>query len=111
MISSILTFRTLSIHVSDSQAVKPATAPQKGAHKDLAELDWHILPKDEVLQRLNVNPEMGLDVAMAKKRLAQNGPNEVKPHKQNMFLKIAGWLFGGFGTILFIAAILVFIAW
>jgi sodium/potassium-transporting ATPase subunit alpha len=54
---------------------------------------------------------MGLDVAMAKKRLAQNGPNEVKPHKQNMFLKIAGWLFGGFGTILFIAAILVFIAW
>jgi sodium/potassium-transporting ATPase subunit alpha len=97
--------------VSDSQAVKPATAPQKGAHKELAELDWHILPKDEVLQRLNVNPELGLDETIAKKRLSQNGPNEVKPHKPNIFLKIAGWLFGGFGTILFVAAILVFIAW
>ena len=97
--------------MSDSQAAQPATAPQKGAHKELADLDWHILPKDEVLQRLGVSPEVGLDLAMAKKRLAQNGPNEVKPHKPNIFLKIASWVFGGFGTILFIAAILVFIAW
>ena len=63
------------------------------------------------MTRLGVNPSVGLDGAMAKKRLSQNGPNEVKPHKPNILLKVASWVFGGFGTILFIAAILVFIAW
>lgn len=55
--------------------------------KELAELEWHMLSRDEVLQRLGVSQKVGLDVEMAKKRLQQNGPNEVTPHRPNLFLK------------------------
>jgi sodium/potassium-transporting ATPase subunit alpha len=69
------------------------------------------LHRDEVLQRLSVNPKIGLDLEQAKRRLATNGPNAVTPPRDNVFLKWLGYVFGGFGTILFIAAILCFIAW
>ena len=55
--------------------------------KDLAALEWHTLSREEVLHRLTVSDKVGLDTDQAKRRLAQNGPNAVKPHKPNVFLK------------------------
>jgi sodium/potassium-transporting ATPase subunit alpha len=81
--------RTLSIHVTDSiHGPAPVNAKKDtNAVKELAELDWHTLSKDEVLQRLSASGTSGLDTEQAKRRLATNGPNEVKPHKPNVFLK------------------------
>jgi sodium/potassium-transporting ATPase subunit alpha len=43
--------------------------------------------------------------------LTEYGKNAPSPPKSQWFRKTIGYLFGGFGAILFIAAILVFIAW
>ncbi|RSH91845.1 hypothetical protein EHS25_009215 [Saitozyma podzolica] len=104
-------FRTLSIHVTDSQQRPSPETAKRDAAKEIADLDWHILPRDEVLQRLSVNPKIGLDAEQAKRKLAQHGPNQVKPHKRNPFLKWLEYIFGGFGTLLLVASILCFIAW
>jgi sodium/potassium-transporting ATPase subunit alpha len=78
---------TLSIHVTDSQQRPSPETAKRDAAKEIADLDWHILPRDEVLQRLSVNPKIGLDAEQAKRKLAQHGPNQVNPHKRNPFLK------------------------
>jgi sodium/potassium-transporting ATPase subunit alpha len=113
--------------VTESQQ-RSAQAPlKKETHvRQVADLDWHLLSRDEVLQRLNVSQKVGLDPEAAERRLKQNGPNAVTPHKPNGFLKYVfflrlyvhadflrwvSYVFGGFGTILFVAAVLCFIAW
>ncbi|WVF73077.1 hypothetical protein IAT40_007896 [Kwoniella sp. CBS 6097] len=102
-------FRTLSIDVTETQR-KPISA-QKGAVKDLADLDWHRLTTDEITQRLSVNPKVGLDAEQVKRKTAKYGPNAVSPPKNNLFLKWVGYVLGGFGSLLLIASILCFIAW
>jgi sodium/potassium-transporting ATPase subunit alpha len=78
---------TLSIQVTDSQQRPSPETAKRDATKEIADLDWHILPKDEVLQRLSVNPKVGLDSEQAKRKLSQHGANEVKPVRRNPVLK------------------------
>jgi sodium/potassium-transporting ATPase subunit alpha len=82
--------RTLSIHVTDSQQRPSPETAKRDAAKEIADLDWHILSKDEVSQRLSVNPKVGLDAEQAKRKLSQHGPNEVKPDKRNPIWKSVG---------------------
>ena len=42
-----------------------------------ADVDWHSLPVDEVLERVGVDPASGLDAGEVQRRLAQYGRNEV----------------------------------
>jgi hypothetical protein len=83
--------RTLSIHVTDTQSGRDETLAKNQAGKkeikELSQLKWHTLPRDEVLQRLGCSDKVGLDVDMATKRLQKNGPNEVTPHRPNLFFK------------------------
>ncbi|WVQ84457.1 hypothetical protein IAT38_006609 [Cryptococcus sp. DSM 104549] len=103
-------FRTLSIDLAD-QSQKAGRALNGAAAKDLAELDWHKLSADEVLQRLSVQRGAGLDPEQVKRKTSKYGPNAVKPPKNNLFLKWVGYVLGGFGSLLLIASILCFIAW
>lgn len=64
-----------------------------------------------MLQRLNVSPKAGLDKEQVKRRIDQYGYNMMTPPPSNVLLKWLGYVFGGFGSILFVAAILCFIAW
>lgn len=75
------------MHVTDTHQRPPAAAAKKDAVKELASLDWHLLLKDEVLQRLSVDPKVGLDGEQAKRRLATNGPNTVSPPPNRAWLK------------------------
>ncbi|KAL1412745.1 hypothetical protein Q8F55_000492 [Vanrija albida] len=84
---------------------------KRDAVRELTELDWHTLSREDVLQRLNVSPKAGLDKEQVKRRLDQYGPNAMTPPPRNLLLKWLGYVFGGFGSILFIASILCFIAW
>ncbi|KAK4685419.1 hypothetical protein P7C73_g4728, partial [Tremellales sp. Uapishka_1] len=102
-------FRTLSIHVAETQQ-RPKEV-KKQAVKELASLDWHLISKDEALQRLSVAPTSGLDTEQASRRLAANGPNSPTPPKNRWYLKVLGYIFGGFGSLLVVAAILVLISW
>ncbi|BEI81001.1 hypothetical protein CcaverHIS002_0201610 [Cutaneotrichosporon cavernicola] len=102
-------FRTLSIHVTDSLATPSAHAKNKAA-RELSELDWHRVSVDDALQRLNVSPKSGLDADQVKRRQAA-GFNEMTPPPRNLLRKWLSYVFGGFGSVLFIGGVLCFIAW
>ncbi|GAA6030385.1 hypothetical protein JCM8097_009082 [Rhodosporidiobolus ruineniae] len=107
-------FRTLSIQVTESRAVPLEKKSKTKASKnldDLASMDWHLISPHEVCQRLNVSPVAGLDGPLAAKRLTSDGKNKITPPKTNWFSKIFFYFFGGFGSLLFVSAVLCFVAW
>ncbi|KAK7053708.1 calcium ATPase [Favolaschia claudopus] len=103
-------FRTLSIHVTETQDGGDF-GQTKGNVKTISAVTWHSLAADEVCTRLSVSPGHGLDTAIASRRLATNGKNVISRPPKNLFRKIFFYIFGGFGGLLFVASIICFIAW
>jgi sodium/potassium-transporting ATPase subunit alpha len=65
-----------------------------------------------VLQkRLDVDMSRGLAESTASQRLRENGPNKISPLPNPWVRKLLGYLFKGFGSILLVGGILVFISW
>lgn len=98
---------------------KSKKVPKKGkkGEKDLddlkqeLELDEHRVPIEELFQRLTVNPDTGLSQSEARRRTERDGPNALTPPKQTPeWVKFCKNLFGGFSLLLWIGAILCFIA-
>lgn len=86
------------------------TAAKRDAARELSELDWHKVTREDALQRLNVSPKAGLDGEQVKRRQAA-GLNQMTPPPRNLWRKWLSYVFGGFGSILFIGSVLCFIAW
>ncbi|KAJ7583582.1 hypothetical protein C8J56DRAFT_213171 [Mycena floridula] len=103
-------FRTLSIHVTDTRDGRTDSAPNKDV-TELSKLQWHILDILEICTRLGVSEKSGLDAPMAARRLATNGKNIISPPPKNYLKKLFFYVFGGFGSLLFVASIVCFIAW
>lgn len=103
--------RTLSLHVTDSLRHPEEAAAKRDTARELSELDWHKLELKEVLQRLNVSPSSGLEKEQVRRRVSTHGPNALSPPPRKLFRKWFGYLFGGFGSILFVGSVLCFIAW
>lgn len=78
---------------------------------DLADLEWHTISTTDVVQRLNSSLKDGLSSDQVKDRLQRYGKNAPSPPQTHRFKTIVGYFFKGFGAILLIAAVLVFIAW
>lgn len=75
-------------------------------------MDEHIIPLQDLFSRLNSNPERGLTAAKAREVLARDGPNALTPPKKTPeWVKFCKNLFGGFALLLWIGAILCFIAY
>jgi sodium/potassium-transporting ATPase subunit alpha len=76
------------------------------------ELDEHKVSFDELFARRKTSAEKGLTTAQAKEYLAKEGYNELTPPKTTPeWIKFCKQLFGGFSTLLWIGAILCFIAY
>ncbi|KAJ4332729.1 hypothetical protein N0V87_008155 [Didymella glomerata] len=108
-----ITYRTLSIEVDEEKQKKQSEvkrAKEKGA-VDLAGLEWHTLEVEELCRRLSVDTNQGLSEDQIKRRVAEYGRNKISPPPSGLVGKIAGYFFGGFGSILLGAGILVFISW
>lgn len=103
-------FRTLSINVDETKEGS-ANAKAKTIVKEIADLDWHELDTLEVLTRLGVSEKTGLDGPMITRRLAQNGKNVITPPPKNLPRRIFFYIFGGFGSLLFVASIICFLSW
>lgn len=102
---------------AESKKKGKAKGPKKG-EKDLddlkqeLELDEHKVPIEELFQRHQTNPDTGLTMAEARRRLERDGPNALTPPKQiPEWVKFCKNLFGGFSLLLWIGAILCFIAY
>ncbi|KAJ5645795.1 hypothetical protein N7490_002167 [Penicillium lividum] len=65
----------------------------------------------EIQKTLNVDAGMGLSEAAAKERLQKYGRNKISPLPNPWFWKIFGYFFKGFGSILLLGGILVFLSW
>ncbi|KAI9281009.1 hypothetical protein BC943DRAFT_310639 [Umbelopsis sp. AD052] len=106
-------FRTLSIHVTDS--IHVPNNKNKGKEVDdseyFASMEFHKLTMEEVVQRFNTSDTLGLDTSAAENRLKRNGPNVLVQRKPNYVLKVLGYVFGGFCSVLWIGVITFFLCW
>jgi magnesium-transporting ATPase (P-type) len=78
---------------------------------EFEDLDWHVIPPCEIYERLSTSPQQGLSNDQVARKLKEYGPNTPSTPPSRWFRKALGYLFGGFGPILFVASILVFVAW
>ncbi|XP_049863765.1 sodium/potassium-transporting ATPase subunit alpha isoform X2 [Schistocerca gregaria] len=80
--------------------------------KQELDIDFHKISPEELYARFSTNPETGLTHAKAKEILERDGPNALTPPKQTPeWVKFCKNLFGGFALLLWIGAILCFIAY
>jgi len=76
------------------------------------DMDWHKISWDELCSRLETNIKTGLTQEKYEEVFAREGPNKLTPPKTTPeWIKFCKQLFGGFATLLWIGAILCFIAY
>lgn len=93
----------------------PAEDPVRQKRRDsmsTALLMYHEMEIDDVFRAFSIpSTSTGISGAEAAARLADNGPNLIKPPQPSIILKFLGYAFGGFNIMLLICAILAIIAW
>ncbi|KAM7210066.1 hypothetical protein V8F06_014554 [Rhypophila decipiens] len=104
-------YRTLSIDIDDYNRRNEVNKKARKGAPDLADLEWHTIPVDELLRRLSTSLEYGLSQDQVAKRTAQHGKNTPSPPESHRIKEFIGYFFKGFGSVLLVGAILVFIAW
>ncbi|KJZ76883.1 hypothetical protein HIM_03760 [Hirsutella minnesotensis 3608] len=106
-------YRTVSFQIEESKGRDRAELARaaNSAAKDLSDLEWHTITPADVTERLRTSPTGGLSEDQAKRRIQEYGRNAPSPPKTNRLLTIFGYFFKGFGGILLIGSILVFISW
>jgi sodium/potassium-transporting ATPase subunit alpha len=80
-------------------------------HQELASLDWHVIPIAEIYERLSTSVNQGLSGEQAARRLTEYGKNVPSPPPTHYFQTIFGYFFKGFGSVLLVGSILVFVSW
>ena len=100
---------------SDKKDAKTKRKERKKELDDLKQevaMDEHKIPLEELYSRLKTNSETGLTLAQAKTVLARDGPNALTPPPTTPeWVKFCKQLFGGFALLLWIGAILCFLAY
>ncbi|QSZ29159.1 hypothetical protein DSL72_003670 [Monilinia vaccinii-corymbosi] len=106
-------YRTVSFQIATSQEKNAAEVQlaKKSAAKELSDLDWHTITPDEILKRLSTSTSQGLSKEQVTRRLTQYGKNIPSQPPNHLFQTILGYFFKGFGSILLVGAILVFVSW
>nr|AFU25689.1 Na+,K+ ATPase alpha-subunit 1A [Oncopeltus fasciatus]CAH1755606.1 Na,K-ATPase alpha 1A [Oncopeltus fasciatus] len=80
--------------------------------KQELDIDYHKITLEELYRRFETNPETGLSHDKAKEILARDGPNALTPPvTTSEWVKFCKQLFGGFALLLWVGAILCFVAY
>ncbi|KAI5460689.1 putative H /K ATPase alpha subunit [Mariannaea sp. PMI_226] len=106
-------YRSVSIDVEEGQRqeqTRGAEARDVIVSK-LEHIEWHKLSIVEAQKRFGVDVANGLSAQEAQERVQKYGENKISPLPSPWFWKVFGYFFGGFGSILFVGGILVFISW
>jgi sodium/potassium-transporting ATPase subunit alpha len=85
--------------------------PNTNTGSEFENLDWHSIAPNEIYTRLSTSPQQGLSTEQAKRRLLEYGKNVPSPPPTHYFQQIFGYFFKGFGSILLVGSILVFVSW
>jgi sodium/potassium-transporting ATPase subunit alpha len=78
---------------------------------EIGNLDWHTMSVEELQKHWQVDAAHGLSADQVQHRLQQHGRNVMSPLRTRWFWTIFGYFFGGFGGVLLVGSILVFLAW
>ncbi|KAH8689933.1 putative H /K ATPase alpha subunit [Talaromyces proteolyticus] len=78
---------------------------------DLSNIEWHNLSVEELQKKWQVDAAEGLSSDQVRHRLNQYGKNMLSTLPHRWFWQIFGYFFKGFGAILLIGCILVFVSW
>ena len=110
IVSRQISFQTISNVIT--RALIFIAAKTEGLKKEL-ELDVHIVTKEELYKRWGVvDPSKGLSSEQVAKNQEEFGPNALTPPPTTPeWIKFCQNLFGGFAMLLWIGAILCFIAY
>jgi sodium/potassium-transporting ATPase subunit alpha len=108
-----ITYRTVSFAIEESKEKQLAEAAQvkKDAAAELGELEWHTLTLDEIQKRLSTSLTSGLSKEQVDLKLKEFGKNIPSKPPSDLFSRVFGYLFGGFGSVLLIGGILVTITY
>ncbi|KHN82508.1 Sodium/potassium-transporting ATPase subunit alpha [Toxocara canis] len=80
--------------------------------KQEVRMDEHTIPLDELVKRYDSNLETGLSSTKALQILARDGPNALSPPKTTPeWVKFCKNLFGGFALLLWVGAVLCYVAY
>lgn len=90
---------------------KPLTNTTRPCTIEFDSIDWHKTSLVDIQKRLEVDATTGLDPGHAAARLKKHGPNKLSPPPNPWVWKILGYFFKGFGSILLVGGILVFVSW
>ncbi|GAA6106908.1 sodium/potassium-transporting ATPase subunit alpha-1 isoform X2, partial [Tachysurus ichikawai] len=105
----------LAANSEDGEKKKKKGKKQEKNMDDLkkeVDLDDHKLTLDELHRKYGTDFERGLTASRAKEILARDGPNALTPPPTTPeWVKFCKQLFGGFSTLLWIGAILCFLAY
>ncbi|ORY59095.1 putative H /K ATPase alpha subunit [Pseudomassariella vexata] len=108
-------YRTVSFQIEETKSKsKDVAAVEKArdsATRELSSLDWHTISSDEAIRRLGSSMREGLSGEQVGRKIKEYGRNAPSPPKSRTLQKYLGYMFKGFGPILLIGAILVFVSW
>ncbi|CAK7235778.1 hypothetical protein SCUCBS95973_009383 [Sporothrix curviconia] len=106
-------YRTLSQDIDDTERQrKGEQAKAKDAMVSKFEtIDWHKITPAELERRLDTSIVAGLPGDSARERLRKHGANAISPLPNPWVGKVLGYFFKGFGSILAVGGILVFLSW
>ncbi|KAH2547145.1 hypothetical protein KXW48_006093 [Aspergillus fumigatus] len=106
-------YRTISFDIDEAKEreEREKAQAQTGVAADLSHLDWHTIAVEELQKRWQVDISQGLSPNQVQERLHQYGKNALSPLPHQWFWQIFGYFFKGFGAILLVGCILVFISW
>merc|ERR1712123_337538 len=100
---------------SQTASMGRGTAKKKSDINELKQeldIDFHKVPIGELCQRLGTNLETGLTAAQAKANTERDGPNRLTPPPTTPeWIKFCQNLFGGFAMLLWLGAVLCFLAY
>ncbi|KAL1924288.1 uncharacterized protein VTP21DRAFT_7323 [Calcarisporiella thermophila] len=105
-----ITYRTLSIHVTETQQARAPPIKIQAA-QEIAEVDFHTIPVNEIFVRFTTSFVEGLSPEQALKRLQQSGKNAISPPRNNYLGKLASFFFGGFNVLMWCASLICWLAW
>ncbi|KAJ5226179.1 hypothetical protein N7468_007404 [Penicillium chermesinum] len=106
--------RTLSFDIEDGSDRKARGKRRSDKNKVVEEwrnAEWHTMSCTEIEKQLDVDSGKGISSADARARTGQYGPNKISPLPNPWVWKVIGYFFKGFGSILLVGGILVFISW
>jgi sodium/potassium-transporting ATPase subunit alpha len=108
-----ITYRTVSYAIEEAKEEQrvEAVKAKHDAAAGFGDLEWHTLSVNDVQTQLSTSLVQGLAKEQVDMKAKEFGKNIPSKPPSDLFSRVMGYLFGGFGSVLLIGAILVTITY